>query len=791
MALNVPDLDDRTFEDLLADARKQIPVHDENWTDHNASDPGITILELLTWLAETYNYQLDRVTDEHVGKYLKLLGVEPDPPTLATTTLRIPAPEGTNEDLTGWIIPASTPLVAEEVTGQTKPFETVAPIRMTGATVQRVVSDHQVGRIDNSVADRTDDLSYLAFGPAAEAGSALYLGFDADPFAAATLDLTVVMDDEGLPDPGSHGDEPPDFDPSVALDWEHCIDYSTWYDPDSWAPVMTERDTTNTLYQSGVITLQRPSTWTGEAGSILGQDGTFQWLRCRVRHPEPDDAGYEIPPLLTSIRTNVLAVQHGRHVVREPLVTPDSETETTELPDQVFQFEHGPIRDATITIGGEEWTEVPDFDASGPDDRHYRLDRERGVVRFGNGIRGAVPDAGRSVVARPYSYGGGPAGNVPSSSTWRFAPDALLGNGVFRYYCEPHRKAGMKGALVVGDEALDPEFSDWFEDVPNYDEIVDWRDRDNVTVEVGTEVDAGGEETEPIGISPPAVRVSPGTTVTFRWVSDGHDLAIADQPPESEWRGVPTIQPSGFEASHTFETVSISGVPLPTSGAEGGRDGESLDAALTRLKRDQKRAYRAVTVDDYETIAENTPGLRFGRAAASVHSGPEIEGCEDYCTVTVYLVPHSPKDRPVPSNGFLEAVRCHLERHRLLTDVVAVEPPTYVDVSVSAEVELEPGRGMADRTAAVGAALDEFLDPLAGFDGTGWPFGRTLYRSELYEVVGTVDGIDCVTNLSVSATGEATVESNGDVSIGSDTLFSPDDHDVTVRTETDTCDGGW
>ena len=313
------------------------------------------------------------------------------------------------------MIPAATPLVVDEQTGHTEPFETTAPVRATAATVQRVVGDHQAGRVDNSVANRTHDLSYLAFGPSGEAGSACYFGFDADPFVGATLDLTVELDDDGLPEPASHGDEPSesDFEPSVALEWEHCLDYSTWYDPASWESITVERDTTDALYQSGVVTLQRPSTWCGGPGSILGQDEAFRWLRCRVEHPEPGDAGYEIPPRLARVQTNVVSVQHGGHVSRESLETEDGRTKTTDLPDQAFHFERTPIRDATIMIGDEPWTAVSDFDASGPDDRHYVLDREQGVVRFGNGVHGAVPDAGWSVVAEPYSFGGGPSGTMP------------------------------------------------------------------------------------------------------------------------------------------------------------------------------------------------------------------------------------------------------------------------------------------------------------------------------------------------------------------------------------------
>src|SRR5262249_12635681 len=61
--IELPDLDDRTFDDLVADARARIPSLAPAWTDHNPSDPGIVLLELFAWLAEIVLYRLDRVPD--------------------------------------------------------------------------------------------------------------------------------------------------------------------------------------------------------------------------------------------------------------------------------------------------------------------------------------------------------------------------------------------------------------------------------------------------------------------------------------------------------------------------------------------------------------------------------------------------------------------------------------------------------------------------------------------------------------------------------------------------------
>lgn len=77
MPLQLPNLDDRSFADLVEEARRLIPSLDGSWTNHNPSDPGITVLESFAYLSEMLLYRLDRVTDENLRRFLKLLQ-EPD-----------------------------------------------------------------------------------------------------------------------------------------------------------------------------------------------------------------------------------------------------------------------------------------------------------------------------------------------------------------------------------------------------------------------------------------------------------------------------------------------------------------------------------------------------------------------------------------------------------------------------------------------------------------------------------------------------------------------------------------
>ena len=132
--------------------------------------------------------------------------------------------------------------------------------------------------------------------------------------------------------------------------------------------------------------------------------------------------------------------------------------------------------------------------------------------------------------------------------------------GVYKYYCEPHLSLGMKGVVVVesggggaGGPVVEADYGDWFSDVDNFDGTTeDMTGQDAVEVEVGAQGNGGT-----FAYAPPAVRVSPGTTVTFSWTSNTHNVLIEDQPDDAGWGGHEPIENTGFTYEHTFETPGV------------------------------------------------------------------------------------------------------------------------------------------------------------------------------------------------------------------------------------------
>lgn len=75
--LNSTNLNDRTYEELIAEAIAQIPLYSTEWTNYNPSDPGITILENLTAFHVLQQEELNEVTSDIKYQLLKMAGFEP------------------------------------------------------------------------------------------------------------------------------------------------------------------------------------------------------------------------------------------------------------------------------------------------------------------------------------------------------------------------------------------------------------------------------------------------------------------------------------------------------------------------------------------------------------------------------------------------------------------------------------------------------------------------------------------------------------------------------------------
>ncbi len=118
---------------------------------------------------------------------------------------------------------------------------------------------------------------------------------------------------------------------------------------------------------------------------------------------EPQEENYScklLYPNVQEIEVQVDEAETGEGLLLRQLCNKDDLT--------LVRDESGRMQEAWV-----RWKEVEDFALSGPDDRHYQVDRNEGRIFFGNGINGRIPPAGDADRIRAaYRTGGGKAGNL-------------------------------------------------------------------------------------------------------------------------------------------------------------------------------------------------------------------------------------------------------------------------------------------------------------------------------------------------------------------------------------------
>jgi len=216
------------------------------------------------------------------------------------------------------------------------------------------------------------------------------------------------------------------------------------------------------------------------------------------------------------------------------------------------------------------------------------------------------------------------------------------------------------------------------------------------------------------------------------------------------------------------------------SPAMGGAEAEDLDTTKERAFDTAFEMNRAVTCDDFERLARQVPAVPVARAHALRDYYPSLPCIDAAGCICVIVVPACPDYRPVPSLAFLAAVERYLDRRRPLTTEVHVRAPCYTEVGVSATLCTDGLASKADVDADATAAITRFFHPLEGGpEGTGWPIGRSVYRSEVMALLASVRGVTSVSGLGLRREGESGPEC-GNVPLCPDCLVRTGPIDLCV-----------
>jgi predicted phage baseplate assembly protein len=625
MPLPTQPLDDRSFQDLVDEAKRRIPLYCPEWTDHNVSDPGVTLIELFAWMVDILLFRVNQVPTRHYIELLNLLGIQLEPPQAATVpiTFYLSAPQ----DQVIKVPRGTATATSRAGGGEAVVFTTEQDLTIRPAKLLHIVTRYRGA--DGGMAYHEIPLARLSsefatFSPETpHEGDALYVGYDVN------LDNHYIGLDMSAVRAGGLNIIPE----SPPIIWQ------AWT-ADGWRDTDVEMDSTGGMSFTGQVRMHLPVMARSE---INGVDA--YWLRCQVTPTREDQRPYATSPILRRIEMvtwgATVDASHATETANEALGRSDGS------PGQVFNLEHTPVlprhEDERVEIwmpgmeGWEPWTEVETLAESGAEERHYTLDSATGEVRFGPALRqrdgtiiryGALPPRGAEIRFSRYRYGGGTAGNVRAGSV-----------------TEP------RAALAY--------------------------------------------------------------------------------------------------ISRTSNRVA----------AQGGLDQETLEQAMFRARNLMRSRYRAVTPADYEFLTLDAFKGEIARVCClqtALSGAGERSGSGQ---VYVLVIPQLPEEEavryiPLPRLALPPAldsrITAFLNERRLLTTQLDVRAAGYKRIRVDAQVVARPEVDERRLQADIRAALDRFVNPLRGGpEGTGWPFGRELYLSDLYSCIQKVDGLLNVQNIDL------------------------------------------
>ncbi|NHC13802.1 putative baseplate assembly protein [Motilibacter deserti] len=403
MALPAPHLDDRDFQSLVDDAKRLVQQRCPEWTDHNVSDPGVTLIETFAYMVDQLLWRLNQVPDRLQVAFLELLGVQLEAPKAAhvPVTFELSAPQpGTVP------VPAGTRVATRRGEEEAVVFTTTGLLEII-ATRRAYVVTQPAG---DSVVQRTgmldEGLSFDCFAPLPQPGDCLYIGLsDAVPACLVTVRFGCELTAAGVL---------PEYAPTV---WE------AW-DGATWAECEVISDSTGALNLDGDVVLTVPGSHQSSVGEL---ERLAAWLRCRVVPAENGLRAYERSPRINRVTAFTMGgtvdAVHADVVLNEVVGVSDG------VPGQRFPLRHTPVvpgpgpRVVEVDTGRgvQEWQEVASFAASTQDSHHVMVDAVAGELVFGPAVRnpdgslrcyGGVPPQGSGITIREYLSGGGRKGNI-------------------------------------------------------------------------------------------------------------------------------------------------------------------------------------------------------------------------------------------------------------------------------------------------------------------------------------------------------------------------------------------
>jgi predicted phage baseplate assembly protein len=471
MPIRVPALDDRSFDDLVEELLARIPAHTPEYTNPRLGDPGRTLIELFAWLVDTMLYRANLIPERQRLAFLRLLGMQLRAAVPATGLVSIALDDAAQTEAVSLREGATLQGPAN--------FESRTPLTVLPITAEAFCKREATRQEKEQLGDVITGLEYVyqvrgqnttpyVTTPVFTGGLPEEAGFD---LMSRTVDKSLwlallapqpelrsqVRTTLGRNPAG--GQQILNVGISPALQVPQVPDLSTPFDPAGkpariphvWEISYVDGageplymaldilvDATEGLTKAGVVRLRLPTERFINAPS--NDVRNFMHAGVGPRPPRLDDpqtavrlvAWLRLRPTVSLhtfsigwVGINAVEIDQRQTVTGRVIGQSDGSI------DQEFPLPGGAVEQETLKVQVEEtdrgyqpWQQVDDLAAlglAGRDARVFALDSEAGTIRFGDGLRGRIPETGRRIRIAFMRYGGGRAGNLPAGSLTQIA----------------------------------------------------------------------------------------------------------------------------------------------------------------------------------------------------------------------------------------------------------------------------------------------------------------------------------------------------------------------------------
>lgn len=491
--LKTKPLDDRSYAQILESAMNRLPALCPSWTDYNAHDPGVTLIELFAWYEEMQRFHLDQMTEAVRRKLLALLGVEPAPAKAAACRIelsgtagfwpegtRLHTPEGIPFALSEGIQVGTTRLTEVQLFGEKRIVEMTELLHRGAAAIQPFLYGDEPTDMVLAFADVDTDRLRLWFeveepqkcarNPFAEDSEDprvirwLWNGLEIEPIKDETHALSVsgfviLPVTEGTKGELRLSLEDPGCEETVRIRAVQChVCFAE--QKETWARCFF--DTVKASKRLTKDLSYAPAAHGTITAFIRTKSG---WEQLMEGSSVDTDSGkhlvFDTHNAVQDGKDNLLMICTAENHIEDTFFSSNG------LPGQEIPLPLGgrqPVGDLlllcdSLDVDGKIrpllWRRVDDLNVCGPRDRVFRYDSQRESLFFGDGRHGAIVPAGNgSILVASLSISLCSKGNVPEDTT------LLYGEGVHSFHCT----AGTGGAEPENAEEACIRFMKRFSD---------------------------------------------------------------------------------------------------------------------------------------------------------------------------------------------------------------------------------------------------------------------------------------------------------------------------------------